>query len=97
MSKFKLKETALTIRDMEVRVRELTQKERHEFSDRASVDKFLGPAIIAELGVVDPKQTAEEWNEEPAEVVEAVVDVIMELSSMNKKKKGDPEKELNAG
>lgn len=95
MSKFKLKEVTLTIRDMEVRVRELTQKERNDFVHRAADDRFRGPAILASLGCVDPQMTEEEWADEPSEVVEAVVSQVMELSGM-KKKEGDPEKEPDA-
>lgn len=96
MSKFQLKESTLRIRDMDVRVRELTQKERSEFGSRAATDRYRGPPVLASLGAIEPKLTEEEWAEEPAEVVEAVVDEIMELSGMSKKK-GDPEKEPDAG
>lgn len=100
MSKFKLKETSLTIRDTEVRVRELTQKERRELSDRIDADKFMGPAIIAELGVLDPKMTAVEWHDESPEVLQLLTDEIMKLSQMNSKTDKDgkvaPEKEPDA-
>lgn len=96
MSKFKLKEKALTIRDMEVRVRELTHGERGKFAAEASKDSYRGPSLIAAMGAVEPKQTEEEWAGEPADVVQAVVDAILELSGM-KSKEGAPQKEPDAG
>jgi hypothetical protein len=92
MSRFALKEATLTIRETEVRVRELTQAERIQF---INADKYSMPALVASLGTVEPKMTAEQAAEEPAEVIEEIVDKILELSGM-RKKKGDAQKEPDA-
>lgn len=99
MARFKLKETTLTIRDMEVRVRELTQSERNAFTEAATKDKFLLPATLASLGVTEPKMTVEEWSEEPSAVVEEIVNAVMKLSGMKvvlKEGEVPPEKESDA-
>lgn len=82
----------LTIRDTEVRVRELTQAERTKF---VNAEKFSMPPLVASMGTIEPKMTAEEAADEPAEVIEEIVAKILELSGMNKKK-GDAQKEPDA-
>lgn len=95
MSRFPLKEATLTIRDAQVRVRELTHAERSEWSSATVVDKSRAIRLMASLGTVDPKMTEDEAAAEPGEVIEEIVENIMELSGM-KKKKGDAQKEPDA-
>jgi hypothetical protein len=85
MAKFKLKEATWKIRDMEVTVRELSQKEANQFSAAVVEDKGRGPATIASLGCIDPKMTEEEWSEESPLVLNEIVTKIIELSGMAKK------------
>lgn len=83
MSRFPLKEVTLTIRDTEVRVRELTQSERTQFMN---ADAMSMAPLVASMGTVDPKMTKEEAAAEPAEVIEEIVETILTLSGMGKKK-----------
>lgn len=82
MSKFALKETMLSIRDAQVRVRELTQGERTRMAEAVTVDKFRGPAMVVSLGCIDPKFTEEEAANESAEVISTISAEIMKLSGM---------------
>lgn len=91
MSRFPLKEKTLKIRDMDVRVRELTRGERNQFQAAVAEDRNRGPAIMASLGTIDPKMTEEEANGEPADVIEQIDTVIMELSGMKVGGKKDAE------
>lgn len=97
MSKFIFIEKTLTIRDKEVRVRELTHFERIQFASLSQEDRFAGPAMIASFGTVDPKQSQEEWAAEPTEVIDAVVDAILILSKMKKEKGTDKPAETEGG
>lgn len=96
MSKFKLKEDTVEVRGVDVRVRELTQKERTKWLETATVDRFITPAMLMSMCSLDPTWTLEEAREEPADVAEIIVDKIMELSNISTKKdqKG---KQSNAG
>lgn len=93
MSKFKLKEADLTIDDQVVKVRALTQRERVEvIKTMVAEDKKMdGPILLASLGLIEPKLTVKELEEEPAEAVELIANKVMELSGMLKKEK--PEKQ----
>lgn len=95
MSRFKLKEATLTIRDTDVRVRELTQGERSAWSAATIADKSRATNLIASMGTVDPPMTEEEAAAEPGAVIEEIVEKIMELSAMGKKK-GAAQKEPDA-
>lgn len=86
MSRFTLKEATVPIRDTDVRVRELTQGERSAWSAAISVDKTRSGSLMASMGTVEPKMTEEEAAAEPGEVIEAIVDKILELSGLKKKK-----------
>lgn len=89
MPKFKLKETTLDIRGSKVRVRELTQSERHKFFKEVSDDKFRAPAVLVSLGLVEPKMTEEEVADEPGDVIQILTDAIMNLSGMKSEKEPD--------
>ena len=95
MSRFALKEATLTIRDTQVRVRELTQAQRSAWSAATTADKTRGATLIASMGTVDPPMTEEEAAAEPGEVIEEIVEKIMELSAMGRKK-GAAQKEPDA-
>ena len=95
MSRFKLKEATLPIRGTDVRVRELTQGERSDWSAATVADKKRGARLIASMGTIDPPMTEDEAAAEPGEVIEEIVEKIMELSGMGKNK-GDAQKESNA-
>jgi hypothetical protein len=82
MSRFSLKETTLTIRDTQVRVRELTHAERTKFINS---EKLAMLSIVASMGTVDPPMTVEQAADEPAGVVEEIVENILALSGMGKK------------
>lgn len=98
MAKFKLKEAVVRVRDMDVKVRELTQAERNGFITAVGVDRLCGPAMLMSSGSVDPHWTFEDAVEEPADVVEQIVDKIMELSGMARNKKElEKTKQPNAG
>jgi hypothetical protein len=85
MSRFKLKEATLTIRDTEVRVRELTQAQRGEWFAATVADKRRAAPLIASMGTVDPQMTEEEAAAEPGEVIEEIVEKIMEISGLRQK------------
>jgi hypothetical protein len=95
MSRFPLKEATLTIRDTEVRVRELTHAQRSEWSAATSVDSRRGAPLIASMGTVDPPMTENEATAEPGEVIGEIVEKIMEISGM-RQKKGAAQKEPDA-
>ena len=82
MSRFPLKEEIIAVRGTDVRVRELTHAERNQFT---KADKFSIAALVASMGTLDPKMTAEQAADEPAEVLEQIVERILELSGMRKK------------
>lgn len=99
MSRFKLKETTITVRDEKVTVRELTQAERVQWVKAGNEDKFRGPGLLVSLGCVDPKLTEEEANTLPTEVVSTISTAVMKISGfikeVEKEEKG--QKESNAG
>jgi hypothetical protein len=82
MSRFSLKEATLTIRDTQVRVRELTHAERNKF---VNSEKLAMLALVASMGTLDPPMTAEQAADEPAGVVQEIVENILALSGMGKK------------
>lgn len=82
MSKFPLKETSVSVRDHQIRVRELTQGERTRVAQAAAKDSFSVPALILSLAAVEPRWTEAEAAEESAEVVSVAVKEIMSLSGM---------------
>jgi|SRR5580698_10665422 hypothetical protein len=84
---FKLKETTMTIRDQELRVKELTHAERLQWMQIAQADRLDGPAMLVVLGVIsEPPLTKEEVQGWPGEVVTEVSAKVMELSGMNRQK-----------
>lgn len=102
MIMFKLKEATIKVRDQDVTVRELTQSERTRFVKEASEDRYRAPALIASLGLVNPKMTEEEVGQQPAEVIEEIVSEIMILSGLKKRdeekdKEVPDQKESDAG
>lgn len=94
MSKFKLRQESLQIRDMEVTVRELSHGERNKFLEAFSTDKHTATSLVASMGCINPKMTIEEAAEEPGDVLEQIVDKILVLSHL---KKAPDQKEPNAG
>ncbi len=88
--KFKLKESVVTVRDEEIRIRELTHAERLQWVKAATEDRFRGPSLLLSFGVV-PTITEAEADALPADVVTDVSTAIMELSNMATKKE-DPDK-----
>lgn len=79
MSKFKLNEATVTVRGVEIRVRELTQGERSTFLKRSKDDPHsLGQWLMA-TAAIDPKWTEAEAAEEPGEVADAVAGKVLEL------------------
>jgi hypothetical protein len=96
MPKFKLKEDVLKVRGMDVKIRELTQKERNTFIEAATADRLSSPSVLMSLACVDPKFTVKEADEEPADVIEQVVDGIMRLSGLTKSKKDNSSNQPDA-
>ncbi len=82
MSRFKLKETDVTVRGEAFVVRELTHAERSQWVKEASADQYRGPALLISLGSVKPKVTEDEAGSFPSDVVETLFQSIMELSGM---------------
>jgi hypothetical protein len=95
--KFKLKESAVTVRGETMTIRELTHAERLSWVKAATADKYVGPSLLISLGVTDPKTTEAEAGEWPAEVVTTVSEAIMALSNMNTKKEDPAKKQPDAG
>jgi hypothetical protein len=87
MSKFKLKESTVVVRDEKVRVRELTHGERLQWIRGTTDDRFRGPALLLSFATLEPKFTEEEVGELPADVVTAVSSEILKLSGMVEAKK----------
>lgn len=87
--KFKMKETTVKVRGEDIRVRELTHAERHEWVKLAQEDRFRGPALLVSFGTIEPKVTEAEAGDWPAEVVTALTDEIMALSGMKREKEPD--------
>ncbi len=85
--KFELKIKKITVREQEFTVRELTHKERTQFVQDATADRYRGPALLCSIGCAEPKATEEEAGEWPADVTQEVASAIMELSGMNSKSK----------
>lgn len=96
MIKFSLKETTIKVRDQDVRIRELTHKERTDYIKNGTEDKFRLPAMLASLGVIDPKMTEEEWQEEPADVLDILSQEVAKMSGLGSKKDAK-QKEPDAG
>jgi hypothetical protein len=99
MSKrFALKETTVTVRGEELRVREITHAERLQWVRTIQEDKFRGPGLLVSFGALDPKFSEEEAGELPNDVVTALVDKIMEISGLaGKEEEGSKSKQSNAG
>jgi hypothetical protein len=89
MSKFRLKETTVNIRENAIRVRELTHAERLRWVKEAGEDHFRGPGLLVSLGAVNPAFTEEEVGELPADVVTELTTAIMKLSGMSIEKQPD--------
>lgn len=82
MTRFKLKETTVTVRGESFVVRELTHAERSQWVKEATADQFRGPALLVSLGAVNPKVTEVEANDFPSDVVTEVFNAIMAISGM---------------
>lgn len=95
MGKFTVKETSINVRGIDVKIRELTHKERTDYIKGAE-DKYSLPSRLVALGAVDPKMSEDDWSEEPAEVLDVLSSKIAELSGLGAKK-ATTEKEPDAG
>ena len=93
MSRFKLKETSVEVRDEKIRVRELTHGERLKWIRAVQEDRFRGPALIISLSVIEPKMTEDEVSELPADVVQVLAEASMKISNLLK---DDDKKEPDA-
>lgn len=76
---FQLKETVLSIRDQQVRVRELSHAKRMEINKLIQDDKFRGPSLWASTCCVDPAFSEEQAADMPAEVVDQIAREGMRL------------------
>lgn len=82
MSNWTLKETTIPVRGKDVKIRELTHKERTAYIKEGGADKFRLPAMMASLGSLDPKMTEADWTEEPADIIDIVSQAVGELSGL---------------
>lgn len=79
---FPMRESTLSIRGRDVKVRELTQAERTEIAKVVMEDKFLATAMFASKGCVDPAFTAEDAAAMPADVIGKISREVMKLSGL---------------
>ncbi len=91
--KFKLKEDVVTVREQEIRIRELTHAERLQWVKIATDDRWRGPSLLISLGVTEPAVTEDEASSWPADVVTTVSEAIMTISNMNAKKEDPDQKQ----
>lgn len=96
MSKFKLKEATVTVRDEEVRIRELTHAERLEWFKVLAEDRTRSLASLVSLGALDPTYTEEEAGALPGEVCTLLYNEVLKLSNLAKVEP-EPEKKADAG
>lgn len=82
MSKFPVQESTINVRGQDIRVRELTHKERTAIMKLVMEDKFRATALFASAGCVEPAFTEEEADSLSAHLVEAIAKEVMKLSGM---------------
>lgn len=82
-SLFPLRESELTIRGRQIRVRELTQSERDSIAKDAKKDAFSPIAAFASLGCIEPAFTVEDACGMPADVVGTIAKEVMKLSGLS--------------
>jgi hypothetical protein len=80
---FPLKETVLSIRDHQIRVRELTHAKKMEISQLIREDRFRGPALWASACCVDPVMTEEQAACESAEIIDLIAREGMRLCGID--------------
>ena len=87
---FKLKESTMSLRGQDVRVRELSHGEVRWFANQP--DKGLASDKLISMGTIDPAIAVEDVPSLPSDVSTALLKEIMRLSGW-----GADEKEPNAG
>lgn len=88
---FPLKETVLSIRGTQVRVRELTHAKKMEISRLIKDDKFRGPALWASSVCVEPVLTEEQAANESADIIDEIAREGMRLSGIDLEDEKTPE------
>jgi hypothetical protein len=87
--KFQLRTETIQVRGESILVRELTAGQKARWAEEAERNKFEIQYRLAALTSVDPPLTAEQAQELPSEVIEAICNCAMRLSGMDKE---DPKK-----
>lgn len=102
MSRWAYKTETVTVGGNSQKVRQMTAGERQKFA-QFSKDQKAGkadnndlPALIAGFGCVDPAVTKEELADMPADLLDAVVAKIMELTGFKDDEKKEPEPSQSA-
>jgi len=80
---FPLKETTVSVRGKQCRVRELSHQKRAEISKLIVEDKFRGPALWASTCCIEPQFTEEQAAQLPAEVIDVLAKEGMRLCGIN--------------
>lgn len=88
---FPLKETTVSVRGKQCRVRELSHEKRAAISKLIVEDKFRGPALYASACCVDPVFTEEQAAQLPAEVIDVLAKEGMRLCGMLDDEEAKPE------
>lgn len=89
MTRFKLKETTLEVRDEQFVVRELTHAERTQWLKAARDDQESAPALLLSFGCVKPAQTIESVGEMPGAMVAPLFKAILEISGLTNTEDGE--------
>lgn len=80
---FPLRESTLTIRGREVKVRELTQDERDKIAKSAKEESFSPICAFASIGCVSPAFSIDDARLMPADVVGMIAKEVMKLSGLS--------------
>jgi hypothetical protein len=80
---FPLRESTLTIRGREVKVRELTQHERDQIARQAKDEGFSPICCFAASGCISPAFNIETAKEMPADVIGIIAKEVMKLSGLS--------------
>jgi hypothetical protein len=81
MSRFPLRSQQIEVRGEKITVRELSHKQKAEWSKRVQEDRYSALPVFASL-VVDPPVSADEADAWPAEVLEQIYDIGQKLSGI---------------
>jgi hypothetical protein len=99
VSRFKQRETVITVDENSIRIRALTPGERDEFANiaRGTEDKQRLPYFMLATCAMEPRLTEQQVKDEvPTDLLEACCDQIMAWSKPRQKKADSPTKSDSA-